>query len=418
MLLRRVAIPLLLIGASVLVFFGGLEIALRLINYPRTEAKILCLDGIMGNVYCPNLNERLDNLYGSTLQVSTNSMGMADREYPLAKPPGTIRVALLGDSLTASLYLPVEQKFKTLWENALTRSLGHPVEILNFAVDGMGTWEALQMFHLRARPFQPDVVILGFFWGNDTWNNLASRDRGRANPLKDEYEQPSWLMRTRVAHRSSIRWMWNNSAAFQFLDILKTRIQTQRSYERAQEAAAKSESSVTEGTSAGTSAASVSTTSASTSSAPAAVAVSPAPALPATQPKPHYDPGYAWDSEAWRLTRELMLKLKAETQAAGSALLVFQLPMLAQLRTPRPLPHRELEEFLAANGMGNADAFAALSRLSPQQQRALYLGDDVHLTAEGHRVFAEAALPQLELFIRQRVGGKDTAANGGVLKKP
>src|SRR3954468_17417171 len=87
--LRRIAAPLLLIAASVLVFFIGLEVALRLISYPRTEAKILCLDAIVGNVYCPNLNERLDNMYESTLQVSTNSQGMADREYALAKPAGT-----------------------------------------------------------------------------------------------------------------------------------------------------------------------------------------------------------------------------------------------------------------------------------------------------------------------------------------
>lgn len=381
--LRRIAIPLVLITASVLVFFAGLEIALRLINHPRTEAKILCLDAIIGNVYCPNLNERLDNLYGSTQQVSTNSLGMADREYPLAKPAGTLRIALLGDSLTASLYLPQERKFKTLWEQALTKSLGRPVEIMNFAVDGMGTWEQLQMFHLRARQFQPDMVILGFFWGNDTWNNLASRDRGRANPLRDEYAEPGWLMRTRVAHRAGIRWMWNNSAAFQFLDRLKARIQTQQSYERAQAAAKQVE------------------VQAAPVAAPAP-AQATAPAAPAQN-----DPAYAWNAQAWQLTRELMLKLKAETLATGSALLVFQLPMLAQLDKSRPLPYRELREFLAKNGMGNADAFEVLEGLSAQQQRALYLGDDVHLTVEGHKVLAEAVLPQIEQFIRdnQPAGG-------------
>ena len=378
-MLRRIAIPLLLMTASVLVFFMGLEIALRLISYPRTEAKILCLDAVVGNVYCPMLNERLDNLYGSTLQVSTNSMGMADREYPLAKPAGTLRVALLGDSLTASLYMPPDQKFKALWEQALTRRLGRPVEIMNFAVDGMGTWEELHMFHLRAKQYQPDAVIVGFFWGNDVWNNLASRDRGRANPLKDEYAEPGWLMRTRVAHRSSIRWMWNNSAAFQFLDVLKTRIQTQQNYERAQEAA--NQAPPTGG----------STTSAAKAATPLA------PANPALN-----DPAYAWNAGAWQLTRDLLLKLKAETQAAGSGLLVFQLPMLAQLDKAYPLPHRELEDFLAKNGIANADAFEALDRLTPQQQKALYLGDEVHLTAEGHKLFAETALPQVEAFMREQ----------------
>lgn len=372
--MRRIAIPLVLITASVLVFFVGLEAALRLINHPRTEAKVLCLDAIMGNVYCPGLDERLDNLYGSTIQVSTNSLGMADREYPLARPAGTLRVALLGDSLTASLYLPQEQKFKTLWEKALSQKLGRPVEIMNFAVDGMGTWEQLQMFHLRARPFRPDAVILGFFWGNDVWNNLASRERGRANPLKDEYAVPGWVMRLRVAHRAAIRWMWNNSAAFQFLDVLKTRIQTRQNYERAQEAAQPAQA--------------------------AADAKTATPVSPAAT-----DPAYAWNGEAWQLTRDLLVKLKAETRAAGAGLLVLQLPMLAQLDREHPLPHRELEAFLDKNGIAHAGAFGALGRLSPQQQKALYLGDEVHLTAEGHRLFAEATLPQVEKFLRERAGG-------------
>jgi len=92
---RSLLAPVLLMAASGLLFLGGLEVALRLINHPRTEAKVLCLDAIMGNVYCPNLDEHLDNLYGSTTRVRTNSIGMADREYPLAKPAGTLRPDLV-----------------------------------------------------------------------------------------------------------------------------------------------------------------------------------------------------------------------------------------------------------------------------------------------------------------------------------
>lgn len=381
--IRKSAIPLVLVGASVLLFFIGLEGALRLIAYPRTEAKVLCLDAIVGNVYCPNLDERLDNLYGSTVQVTTNSLGMADREYG-PKPAGTLRIALVGDSLTASLYLPQAQKFKTLWEEALAKRLGRPVEIMNLAVDGQGTWEEIQMFHLRARPLQPDAVIAGFFWGNDVWNNLASRDRGRANPLKDEYAEPGWLMRTRVAHRKSIRWLFNNSAAFQFLDTLKDRIQTQQNYQRAQAA----------GKAAGKAA--VADKAAEKAAGPAAAAAS----VDTT------DPARAWDAPAWQLTRELLLKFKAEGEAAGAPLLVLQLPMLAQLDRAHPLPHKQFSEFLAANGIGDAQAFAALDALSREEQKALYIGDEVHLTAAGHKLIAEATLGQVEAFLRERVKGK------------
>jgi hypothetical protein len=364
--LHRVAVPLLLVVCSLLTFLLLLEIALRAIDHPRHEAKILCLDAIMGNVYCPNIEERLDNMYESTLLVKINSEGMADREYPLIKPEGVIRVALLGDSVTASLYTPNAEKFKSIWERSLAQSLGRPVEIMNFAVDGTGTWEQLQMFHLRARKFQPDFVVLAFYWGNDVWNNPASRDRGRANPLKDEYSVPPWLMNIRVTHRKFIRWMWNNSAAYQFLDILKDKIETISDYKRALPAAQKS--------------------------APVPLAVNAAP-------EAQYDPGFAWDSDAWDLTRQLILRLKTDTEQTGARLLVFHLPTLDQLELPKPLPYAQFRGFLDQHGIAHADAFDALSGLSSQQRKDLYIGDHWHLSTQGHRFFAEQSLPALKKFI-------------------
>ncbi len=372
--LRRAAIPVVLIGCSVLFFFLALELVLRAMDSPRREARILCLDAIMGNVYCPDLSERLDNMYESTLLVTTNSEGMADRAYPRAKPANTIRIALLGDSVTASLYTAQDKKFKALWEKALTQSTGKTVEIMNFAVDGTSTWEQIQMLHLRARHFQPDYVVLSFFWGNDVWNNSASLDKGRPNPLKDEYTA-SWVRNLQVKHRKSIRWLWNNSAAFQFLDTLKTRVETNMDYKRAQQPAA-----------------------------PPPVAAPPT--APPAVPVPQYDPAFAWDSESWKLTRQLIVKLKAETEQSDARLLVFHLPMYDQLVLPKPLPYAEFKRFLDDKAIANADPFDALSGLAPQQKRALFIGDAVHLTDEGHRLVAEASLPALKKFLQAPTAGK------------
>ena len=46
--MRRFAIPLVLIACSLLFFILAMELALRAIDYPRREARILCLDAIMG----------------------------------------------------------------------------------------------------------------------------------------------------------------------------------------------------------------------------------------------------------------------------------------------------------------------------------------------------------------------------------
>lgn len=364
--LRRAAVPFLLVVCSLLIFLLLLEFALRAIDYPRREIKILCLDAIMHNVYCPNIEARVDTIYEGALLVKINSEGMIDREYPRIKPDNTIRVALLGDSVTASIYTPNREKFKSIWEHSLAQSLGHPVEIMNFAIDGTGTWEQLQMFHLRARNFQPDFVVLAFYWGNDVWNNLAARNKGRANPLKDEYTVPSWLMNIRVTHRKFIRWMWNNSAAYVFLDILKDKIETILDYKRALQASQKS---------------------------------APIPVGANVAPQAQYDPGFAWDSDAWDLTRQLILKLKTETEQAGARLLVFHLPALDQLELPRPLPYSQFRSFLDQHGIANADAFDALSGLSSQQRKDLYIADRWHLSVKGQRFVAEESLPALKKFI-------------------
>jgi hypothetical protein len=238
--------------------------------------------------------------------------------------------------------------------------------VLNFAIEGAGTWDQLQLFHLRARHFQPDYVVLGFFWGNDVWNNEALLHKHRPNPLADEYPAPTVFSDLRVAHRRFSRWLWNNTYAYQFIRRLQTRAEAIASYKDAVERAKQDHRS------------------------------------PAAQRETAYDPAFAWNSTGWDLTRQLILKLKAESEAAGAKLVVFQIPMLDQLELPRPLPYRELREFLAANGIASVDAFEALAALPASARAALYIRDRVHLSVSGHRFFATTTLPQLLEVIQGR----------------
>lgn len=362
MKLRGAAVNTLLVLVSVGVTFLAIEVALRISDYPRREAKLLCLDPIVHNVFCPNVSGTAGH---ANTRVSINKDGMADREYAYAKPAGTLRIVLLGDSVTASIYTAHGLKFEELWETALTRRLGRPVEILNFGLDGTGTWEQLQLFHLRARKFQPDYVVLGFFWGNDIWNNDVSLSRRRPNPLNDEYDVATWTMPFKVAHRNSIRWLWNHSAAFQLLDTLKTTVETKLDYKRALNRAQ-------------------------------AAATGP------VDPDSVDDAALHWNSGAWDLTRKLILKLKAECDAVGAPLIVFGIPTLDQIARKKALPYAEFRTFLSANRIDGIDAFDALATLDANRKKALYIGDREHLSDEGHRFFADTALPRLEAALSTR----------------
>jgi len=100
------------------------------------------------------------NAHGVTIRV--NSFGMRDREYSLAKPPNTTRIALIGSSRAAGLGVEQEHLFETRLENALDAQAetdGRSVEILNFALPGSFTVERQLLFEERALQFSPDVVL-------------------------------------------------------------------------------------------------------------------------------------------------------------------------------------------------------------------------------------------------------------------
>jgi hypothetical protein len=64
----------------------------------------------------PNLNAR--NPDNPNLDHATNSHGLADKEYSLEKPPGTWRVALIGDSVARGQGAPFGKNFEFFWKRA------------------------------------------------------------------------------------------------------------------------------------------------------------------------------------------------------------------------------------------------------------------------------------------------------------
>jgi hypothetical protein len=119
--------------------------------------------------------------------VQVNSEGLRDREHTKAKPPNTLRVAVLGDSFTEAIHVPVEQTF---WSK-LERKLGNcpavkgrkNVEVINFGVQGYGTAQELMMLRKKVWDYSPDIVILAFFNGNDVINNSPKLEYDRYRPF-------------------------------------------------------------------------------------------------------------------------------------------------------------------------------------------------------------------------------------------
>jgi hypothetical protein len=106
------------------------------------------------------------------LRFTTNRWGMRDQEYEMAKPPGTLRIALLGPSHVMGNGVADGETFETLVEKRLNERPRDGrytrVEILNFGVDGYSLPQQIAMLEGRVFAFSPDIVIATHYTSNRT----------------------------------------------------------------------------------------------------------------------------------------------------------------------------------------------------------------------------------------------------------
>ena len=106
--------------------------------------------------------------------VTINAAGFRDVARSHEKPSDTIRIAVLGDSFAEALQVPLDQTFSSVLERELTDCpalTGKKVEVLNFGVSGFGTAQEYLLLQQRVWIYSPDVVLLAFLTGNDVADN-------------------------------------------------------------------------------------------------------------------------------------------------------------------------------------------------------------------------------------------------------
>lgn len=84
------------------------------------------------------------------------------------------RVLVLGDSFVMGAFSPREETFAVrLGEACAAR--GRPVEVVNAGVVGFGPDQAVLRLEREAAAVRPDVVVLGFFAGNDFGDPIRNK---------------------------------------------------------------------------------------------------------------------------------------------------------------------------------------------------------------------------------------------------
>lgn len=141
------------------------------------------LHPVLGGFHVPNTTTWQWTVEYVT-RVDINAHGLREREIPYEKPPGVQRVLVLGDSFVEATEVAVEDALPRRLETWLNARGGPPVQALNAGVVGYGTAQEYLLLKTEGVRYQPDVVVLLFFSGNDVTDNGYALDFPLVRPLK------------------------------------------------------------------------------------------------------------------------------------------------------------------------------------------------------------------------------------------
>jgi len=144
--------------ATILLIFGVSEILTRVIWAEHKAGSCTIVDPVAGDHFKPNCTVCSKNAEGPWTTYQYNECGYRSATSCGPKPPGAIRIAILGSSVSQGLYVPYEQTYFARTASDLSRSCNRPVDVQNLGVPGSSPIYAYRRVH-EALALQPDVVL-------------------------------------------------------------------------------------------------------------------------------------------------------------------------------------------------------------------------------------------------------------------
>jgi lysophospholipase L1-like esterase len=347
-------------------------------------------DPVIGMRHVPLLRSRMPSEASGSVAVRINSRGYRGPEYPWDAPAG-FRILGLGDSFAFGFGVEEEDTYLARLERALA---GVHAEVINAGLAGMGTDNEARLLAADGPALRPDLVLVGFFVGNDLMDVLTGPMRTQvregspalADGLFERWYRPlrpGVILPRSVAPPSGNEghglpipfktFLRRHSLAYRFLSERVGRLRMLRQGRRA--------------------------------------------GVPATEFTPfrqeafcikRYPPEF---DEAWARTTAYLAEMKGWCDAHHARLAVVVIPAEAQVYPDRwaavrarfdlrdedfdlEKPERLMAAFAAEKGLPLVDLLPAL-RAARDTGGPLYFKSDIHWTPRGHAVAADEILRQL-----------------------
>jgi len=148
--------------------------------------------------------------FGEIVSAQINSFGLRGPEIKLDKPVDVKRILVLGDSFTYGVYVNDNETYCAFLQELL-RVEGHKVEVINAGyADGWAPQEHYAWLINRGLDFDPDIIVYGFFIGNDIggrqerWAQLDERGLPIKIVNDDIYVDGEGIIRSKLKDEKTV----------------------------------------------------------------------------------------------------------------------------------------------------------------------------------------------------------------------
>jgi hypothetical protein len=201
-----VLLPLIAFSTLVFLLLAS-EFTARFFFVKDNSDECVVPDAKIGFRYRPNCTTRLKAAEGPWVENHYNDCGYRSAESCASRPPGALRVALIGSSTAESFLVSTDQSLSARTEKALTERCGRPVQVQN-----LGREQCFPVCTYRrtdeALALKPDVLVFAFS-PFDLENLLPVDVANRMNPNL----QNRTVANTKVSTLRKIQQLFSKSSA-------------------------------------------------------------------------------------------------------------------------------------------------------------------------------------------------------------
>jgi len=130
-------------------------------------------------------------------EVFINSMGFRDKEYTINKLENTLRIAVVGDSITFGYGVVQNETYPKLLEQKLNDRSKNKInyEVMNFGVPGYNTVQEYEILKDKVMNYSPSIVIMGFFFNDAEEKNSPENKNIDSNLVENIFLLEKYLQK-------------------------------------------------------------------------------------------------------------------------------------------------------------------------------------------------------------------------------